>query len=209
MNNPHSTQEKKPFDGKFLQGSGARGATVHQTNLPGVLLIEPHIWTDQRESFWESWNCEDYAQIDITKPFVQDNMVFSIKGVLHGLHYQFPHQQGKLVQVLVGEVFYVVVDIRFGSPTFGQWVGERLSEGKHSQLYIPPGLAHGHYVTSDTVLFHYKCTAFCWPAYQKGICWNDPDLDIQWPYDSPPMVSSKDNRLTTFRTILPINLPLF
>lgn len=162
-----------------------------ETKLPGVILVEPDVYEDSRGFFLETWNRKRYEEIGIRETFVQDNVSFSQEGILRGLHFQNPQSQGKLVQVLSGEVWDVAVDIRKGSPTFGQWVGEVLSEQNHKQLYIPPGFAHGFCVTSPTALFAYKCTRFYDPSTEHGILWNDPDLGINWPVERP-LLSSKD-----------------
>ncbi|HML33326.1 dTDP-4-dehydrorhamnose 3,5-epimerase [Sporomusa sphaeroides] len=165
----------------------------YSTVLPEVKIIEPAVYEDSRGFFLETWNSAQYVQAGITANFVQDNLSLSSKGVLRGLHYQQPNPQGKLVYVLQGEVFDVAVDIRYGSPTFGQWVGVLLSALNRRQLYIPEGFAHGFCAVSDTVLFAYKCTAFYSPASEKGVCWNDPGLNITWPV-SEPILSDKDKQ---------------
>ena len=164
---------------------------VKRTKLPGLLVVEPDVFADKRGFFLETWNVTRYEQAGIPGPFVQDNASFSVKGILRGLHFQHPQSQGKLVQVLSGEVVDVAVDIRVGSPTFGQWVSEVLSGTNHRQMYVPPGFAHGYCVTSETALFAYKCDDFYNPATEGGIIWNDPDLGIDWPV-SEPIVSPKD-----------------
>lgn len=165
----------------------------YSTALPEVKIIEPAVYEDSRGFFLETWNFAHYVQAGITANFVQDNLSLSSKGVLRGLHYQQPNPQGKLVYVLQGEVFDVAVDIRYGSPSFGQWVGVLLSALNRRQLYIPEGFAHGFCAVSDTVLFAYKCTAFYSPASEKGVCWNDPGLNITWPV-SEPILSDKDKQ---------------
>jgi dTDP-4-dehydrorhamnose 3,5-epimerase len=154
---------------------------VKETKLPGVLVLEPDVFSDERGSFLETWNSTRYENADIRGPFVQDNVSFSRKGVLRGLHFQYPQSQGKLIQVLSGQVVDVAVDIRVGSPTFGHWVSEVLSDANHRQMYIPPGFAHGYCVTSETAIFSYKCTDFYNSATEGGISFNDPDLNIDWP----------------------------
>ncbi|WP_130469815.1 dTDP-4-dehydrorhamnose 3,5-epimerase [Candidatus Magnetaquicoccus inordinatus] len=164
------------------------------TRLPEVLLIKPRIFGDNRGFFLESWQRDKFAVGGITLPMVQDNLSESTQGTLRGLHYQIQQAQGKLVQVLAGEVYDVAIDIRRHSPTFGQWVAERLSwENKH-MLWVPPGFAHGFYVLSSTALFTYKCTDFYAPQYERSILWNDPDLAIPWPLvnGNPPALSRKD-----------------
>lgn len=155
---------------------------VIETSLPGVLIIEPRIFNDTRGFFLETWREERYRDLGIRHSFVQDNLSFSaVRGVLRGLHYQHPQAQGKLVTVIAGEVYDVAVDIRRGSPTFGQWTAVTLSGENHRQFWIPPGFAHGFCVTSATAYFMYKCTDVYNPATESGILWNDPDLNIAWP----------------------------
>jgi len=137
---------------------------VRETKLPGVIVLEPDVFGDERGYFLESWNSERYESVGIPGPFVQDNISLSGKGVLRGLHFQQPRPQGKLIQVISGEVLDVAVDIRLGSPTFGQWVGEVLSGDNHRQMYVPVGFAHGYCVTSESAIFSYKCTDFYNPA---------------------------------------------
>lgn len=170
------------------------------TKIPDVILIEPDVHEDERGFFMETWHKEKFAEAGIDVDFVQDNYSRSKRGVLRGLHYQLPpHAQGKLVRVTRGEVFDVAVDIRKGSPTFGQWVGEYLSEDNHHMLWIPPGFAHGFYVTSEVADVHYKCT-HCYVAdSERAILWNDPTLAISWPINQGvPNVSSKDQRACLF-----------
>jgi dTDP-4-dehydrorhamnose 3,5-epimerase len=181
---------------------------VFHTSLPGVYLIEPRVFTDPRGFFMEIWQAERYLQAHIPGPFVQDNYSCSTRGVLRGLHYQLRHPQGKLVYVLQGEVFDVVVDIRRGSPTFGRWVGEMLSGDNHRQLYIPPGFAHGFCVLSAVALFLYKCTDFYAPGDEYGLRWDDPELGIHWPV-SGPVLSEKDEHSPTLDTVPREQLPVF
>lgn len=164
---------------------------VESTTLPGVLLIKPDVFGDARGYFIESWNRRRYAEAGLDRDFVQDNQSLSKQGILRGLHFQNPSPQGKLVQVLRGEVFDVAVDIRFGSPTFGQWFGAILSEENHHQLWVPEGFAHGFCVTSEMALFSYKCTDFYNPKAEFSLRWDDPDLGIAWPIDTPAL-SAKD-----------------
>lgn len=159
--------------------------------IPELLLIEPRVFGDTRGFFYESWNRHRYAEAGLPAEFVQDNLSFSHRGSLRGLHLQNPRSQGKLVQVLVGEVFDVAVDIREGSPTFGQWQGLTLSAENKRQFWIPPGFAHGFYVVSETALFHYKCTDYYSPADELTVLWNDPELGIRWP-TATPILSDKD-----------------
>ena len=162
-----------------------------ETDLQGVWIIEPKVFGDQRGFFYETWQQQRYADIGIKGAFVQDNVSFSRKGVLRGLHYQQPHSQGKLVTVLQGEVFDVAVDIRVGSPQFGQWTGVVLSVENHRQLWIPEGFAHGFCVLSETAYFSYKCTDEYAPDCEGGILWNDPDIGIKWPLEDV-VLSDKD-----------------
>ncbi|MEX0760500.1 MAG: dTDP-4-dehydrorhamnose 3,5-epimerase [Tistlia sp.] len=167
---------------------------VSQTALPGVLLVEPQVFRDGRGAFMESWNARRYAEAGIDLPFVQDNVSRSAKGVLRGLHLQHPRAQGKLVQVLLGEVFDVAVDLRPDSPSFRKWVAVLLSADNARQLWIPPGFHHGFCVTSEEALFAYKCTDFYAPGAEAGVAWDDPEIGIEWP-TAEPTVSQKDAAL--------------
>ncbi len=164
------------------------------TAIPDVLLIEPRVFGDARGFFFESFNARAFAQatgLDLN--FVQDNHSKSAHGVLRGLHYQEQKPQGKLVRVVAGEVFDVAVDIRPQSPTYGQWVGEILSADNQRQLWVPPGLAHGFLVLSESAEFLYKTTDYYAPEFERCIAWNDPALAIAWPLNgAEPLVSSKD-----------------
>lgn len=163
--------------------------------IPEVMLIEPKVFGDDRGFFLESFNQQVFNQATGTDySFVQDNHSRSKKGVLRGLHYQLPpHAQGKLVRVVRGAVFDVAVDVRRGSPTFGQWVGAELTEDNHRQLWLPPGFAHGFLVLSDSADFLYKATAYYAPQSDRGIAWNDPAIGIQWPQlDVELSLSDKD-----------------
>ncbi len=164
---------------------------IIETKLPEVIIIKPDVFGDIRGFFMETWNQSRYAQAGLPTSFVQDNLSFSTRGVLRGLHFQNPNPQGKLVFVLQGEVFDVAVDIRVGSPTFGQWVGVTLSSENKRQLYIPEGFAHGFCVISEIALFVYKCTDYYNPHTEGGILWNDLDVSIEWPINTP-IVSEKD-----------------
>ncbi len=165
------------------------------TEIPDVILIEPRVFGDNRGYFMETYKEPLFAEHGITHAFVQDNMSSSVKGTLRGLHYQLdPHSQGKLVRVLKGSVFDVAVDIRKGSPTFGKWVGVELSEDNKLSLWIPPGLAHGFYVTSGIAEFTYKCTDVYTPDAERGIIWDDPDIGIEWPIDGEVLLSDKDKK---------------
>ena len=161
--------------------------------IPDVLLIEPKVFGDERGFFYESFNQKAFQEatgLDVR--FVQDNHSKSGKNVLRGLHYQVQQPQGKLVRVVQGEVFDVAVDIRKNSPTYGQWVGMHLSAENKKQLWIPPGLAHGFVVLSETAEFLYKTTDYYAPALERCICWNDPDIGIEWPIEGEPLLSAKD-----------------
>ena len=166
---------------------------VTKTAIPAVLLIKPNVFGDSRGWFQETFQTYRYREAGIDADFVQDNVSFSQRGVLRGLHFQDPQPQGKLVSVLQGEVFDVAVDIRRGSPTFGQWVGEYLSADNHHQLWVPPGFAHGFCVTSETALLAYKCSDYYNPKTEYCIRWDDPTLNIEWPIKEP-LVSEKDKR---------------
>jgi dTDP-4-dehydrorhamnose 3,5-epimerase len=168
---------------------------VIRTEIPEVLIIEPKVFGDARGFFFESFNQKTFADatgLDLT--FVQDNHSRSSKGVLRGLHYQIQQPQGKLVRVVRGAVFDVAVDIRSGSPTFGKWVGEYLTEENHKQLWVPPGFAHGFVVLSDLADFLYKTTEFYAPQFERCIVWNDPDIGIHWPQGLIPILSDKDQK---------------
>lgn len=181
---------------------------IKETKLSGVLILEPKVFTDDRGYFFETWNSTRYEQAGIPGPFVQDNISFSKKGILRGLHFQYPQPQGKLIQVLSGEVVDIVVDIRVGSPTYGQWLSEVLSKSNHRQIYVPPGFAHGYCATSEAALFSYKCTDFYNPATEHGIIWNDPDIGIEWPI-AQPVLSTKDAIYPRLKDLRPENLPQF
>ena len=165
---------------------------VSKTAIEGVLLIEPKVFGDKRGYFLESFSSKRYAEAGIAGPFVQDNLSFSSRGVLRGLHFQNPNSQGKLVSAPLGEVFDVAVDIRKGSPTFGKWVGVHLTAENGHQLWIPPGLAHGFVVLSETALFSYKCTDYYSPQNEHTLLWNDPDVGVLWPEVGTPQLSPKD-----------------
>ncbi len=166
---------------------------VTETTLPGVCIIEPAIFGDQRGFFQETYNQAKYSEFGIPESFVQDNHSRSRRGVLRGLHYQLIQPQGKLVSVVRGEVFDVAVDVRKGSATFGQWEGVILNDTNHRQLFVPPGFAHGFCVLSDEVDFVYKCTDYYHPASERSILWNDPRLNIDWPLKEDEVsLSEKD-----------------
>ncbi len=173
---------------------------VKPTKIPDVLVIEPKFISDERGFFMESFNQARYQEAGITHPFIQDNHSGSKKGVLRGLHYQIQHPQGKLVNVIKGEVFDVVVDIRQSSPTFGQHITEILSEENRKQLWIPPGFAHGFYVLSNWAEFIYKVTDIYAPQWERTMLWNDPDINIKWPVDDETniIISQKDSQGVRF-----------
>lgn len=162
-----------------------------ETDFPGVFVIEPAVYSDNRGYFLELWNRNHYHQLGLREEFVQDNLSFSKKGVLRGLHFQYPDTQGKLVYVLEGEVFDVAVDIRKNSPTFGKYISVNLSGSNKRQLYIPPGFAHGFCVVSESAMFGYKCTQLFNPSAEKTLIWNDPEVGIEWPVEHP-LLSTKD-----------------
>lgn len=161
------------------------------------MLIKPKVWGDSRGYFVETWQKERYEAARINLPFVQDNHSKSSYGILRGLHYQKYFPQGKLVMVSLGRVFDVAVDIRKGSPTFGQWYGVELTQENQWQLWIAPGLAHGFVVTSDVAHFHYKCTELYHPEDEGSIRWNDPELHVAWPVLDPKL-SAKDEVAPSF-----------
>jgi dTDP-4-dehydrorhamnose 3,5-epimerase len=165
-----------------------------ETPLQDVFLLEPSVFGDQRGFFLETWNIETFSQAGFDLKFVQDNHSRSAQGILRGLHYQTDHTQGKLVRVTSGEVFDVAVDLRRSSPTLGQWYGVTLSAENHRMLWVPPGFAHGFYVTSDYADFLYKCTDIYHPASELTLAWNDPTVGIEWsvPEGEEPQLSAKD-----------------
>ena len=164
-----------------------------ETSLPGVWELRPEIFRDARGFFAETYHRARFARLGITDSFVQDNHSFSRKGTLRGLHYQLNHPQAKLCRVVEGESLDVAVDVRFGSPHFGKWTSVVLSENSQNQIYIPAGFAHGFLALTDPVQFLYKCSDFYDPADERGIIWNDPDLQIAWGIDHP-LVSEKDGK---------------
>jgi dTDP-4-dehydrorhamnose 3,5-epimerase len=167
--------------------------TATPTAIPEVLILEPKVFGDARGFFFESFNARDFAQATgLEVAFVQDNHSKSAKGVLRGLHYQIQHPQGKLVRVVEGEVLDVAVDLRRSSPTFGRWVGERLSADNHKQLWVPPGFAHGFVVLSESAEFLYKTTDYWFPEHERSLLWSDPAVGIDWPIDGPPLLAAKD-----------------
>lgn len=164
---------------------------ISKTPLPGVVIVKPQVFGDQRGFFMETYNKQAFEEVGLPTNFVQDNHSRSRKGVLRGLHYQYPQWQGKLVRVLSGAIFDVAVDIRPDSPTFGQWYGEELNDENRWQLYIPPGFAHGFSTLSESADVAYKCTSLYKPEDEVGIVWNDPAIGIDWRVEDP-IVSEKD-----------------
>ena len=181
---------------------------VIATELEGVVIFEPKVFGDDRGYFLETWSRSRYEEAGIKGAFCQDNVSFSRKGILRGLHFQCPQGQGKLVSVVSGEVFDVAVDIRVGSPTFGRHVDVMLSEDNHKQIYIPPGFAHGFCVMSDAARFTYKCTAYYNAATEGGIIWDDPDIGIDWPVEDS-LLSERDLQLPRLKDIPAEKLPRF
>ena len=162
-----------------------------ETVIPGVVIVHPQVHRDERGFFLESYHAEKYAEGGIREAFVQDNHSYSARGILRGLHAQNPAPQGKLLRVIAGEVFDVAVDARRGSPTYGQHVTCVLSSENFNQIYVPPGLLHGFLVTSETAQVEYKCTEVYRPDAEFSVAWNDPDLGIDWPIETPTL-SAKD-----------------
>ncbi|MBL4584165.1 MAG: dTDP-4-dehydrorhamnose 3,5-epimerase [Pseudomonadales bacterium] len=171
------------------------------TKIPDVVIIEPQVFGDERGFFMETWSTRDFKDAGLDLEFVQDNHSSSTQGILRGLHYQIQNPQGKLVRVIRGEVYDVAVDMRSTSPTFGQWVGITLSEQNRRMLWVPPGFAHGFYVTSEDAEFVYKCTDFYAPEHERSLLWNDADLGIDWPIapSDTPTLSDKDKNGTPFK----------
>ena len=174
---------------------------VIETPLPGIVVVEPKVFGDERGYFFESYNEEVYRKAGIDYLFLQDNISKSKKGTIRGLHYQVGDKaQGKLCKVIYGKVLDVAVDIRFGSPTFGKYFSSELSEDNHTQLWIPPGFAHGFSVLSDEAIFSYKCTALYSKENERAILYNDKDLNINWKVDNP-IVSEKDLKAPLLKNI--------
>ena len=166
---------------------------VVRTALSGVVVLEPRVFGDARGFFFESWNRRAFAEaIGGDVDFVQDNHSASERNVLRGLHYQVRQAQGKLVRSLAGEVYDVVVDLRRSSPTFGKWIGERLSAENHRMLWVPPGFAHGFLVLSERAEFLYKTTDYYAPEHERSLLWNDPALGIEWPLAGAPLLKPRD-----------------
>jgi dTDP-4-dehydrorhamnose 3,5-epimerase len=169
------------------------------TSLPGVFILEPRVFADERGFFFESYNQQALADAGITENFVQDNHSCSSRNVLRGLHYQVEHPQGKLVRVVEGEIIDVAVDLRRSSPSFGRWEAVRLSGDNKRMLWIPPGLAHGFRVLSEEAHVLYKATDYYAPEHERTLAWNDPYLKINWELDGEPIVSAKDQSGVAFR----------
>ncbi len=173
---------------------------VIATSIPDVLIVEPDMVDDERGFFFESWNAKEFrAKVGCDEPFVQDNHSRSRRGVLRGLHYQVRQPQAKLVRVVRGRVFDVVVDLRKSSPTFGRWTGTDLSACNHRQSWIPVGFAHGFLVLSDSADVLYKTTDYYAPQHERCVIWNDPAIAIEWPRDIKPLLSAKDQAGVLFR----------
>ena len=177
-----------------------------ETGLPGVLILEPEVFGDERGFFMETWHQQRYSALGLPASFVQDNLSLSRQGVLRGLHAQNPNPQSKLVQVLQGQVFDVAVDIRRGSPTFGRWTGTILSGENRRQFYVPADFAHGFCVLSETALFAYKCSDFYHPEAEFSIRWDDPAIGIDWPLEKP-ILSDKDKSARLLKDIPEARLP--
>jgi dTDP-4-dehydrorhamnose 3,5-epimerase len=177
-----------------------------ETSLPGCVVIEPQVFGDARGFFYESYNEAKYREAGIDRRFVQSNVSRSARGVLRGLHYQWPHPQGKLVSVLEGEVYDVAVDIRHGSPTFGKWAGVMLTAENHRHFWIPEGFAHGFCVVSEHATFSYQCTDLYNREADGGIRWDDPAIGIDWPISSP-LLSEKDAKAPLLSEVAESRLP--
>ncbi len=173
---------------------------VTPTTISGLLILEPRIYEDERGFFYESYNFKTFAErVGMTQAFVQDNHSRSVRNVLRGLHYQIKQAQAKLIRVIAGEVFDVLVDIRRSSPTFGHWVGVTLSADNKREVWVPSGFAHGFLVLSDFAECLYKTTDYWSPEHERCLIWNDPDLGIQWPIKGEPLLSHKDRKGTRFK----------
>lgn len=181
---------------------------ITATAIPDVRILKPDVFRDSRGFFMETYQLSKYEELGIQKPFVQDNHSRSARGILRGMHYQLNFPQAKLVSVLRGEIFDVAVDIRRGSPWFGRWVGEVLSDENNYQIFIPEGFAHGFCVLSETVDLFYKCTDFYHPEDDRGIHWADESVGITWPQRTP-LTSDKDGRLPFLENVPPELLPVY
>lgn len=176
-----------------------------ETEISGVVILEPRVFADARGFFFEAYNERIFASLGIREPFVQDNQSYSKRGVLRGLHFQVQQTQGKLVRVVAGEIFDVAVDLRKDSATVGKWVGVRLSSANHQAIWIPKGFAHGFYTLSENAEVLYKVTDFYAPQHERTLLWNDPDLAIDWPLQQEPIVSEKDRAGVSFKEIAELN----
>ncbi|MBN1764765.1 MAG: dTDP-4-dehydrorhamnose 3,5-epimerase [Sedimentisphaerales bacterium] len=184
------------------------GVQIQSTDLPGVLVIKPQVFGDKRGFFLETFNQKTYAEAGLERVFIQDNLSHSCRGVIRGLHYQLNHPQGKLVFVVKGEIFDVAVDIRKGSPSFGQWTGVHLSENNHKQIFVPEGFAHGFCVLSDEADVIYKCTDLYTPGDDYGILWSDEHINVDWPVQNP-VVSEKDQKNPCLSELAEDKLPIY
>lgn len=176
--------------------------------MEGILIIEPKIFNDKRGFFMETYNQARYNESGINATFVQDNLSYSQKNTLRGLHFQIKHPQAKLIQVISGEIFDVAVDLRPGFATFGKWTGFYLSSENRRQVFIPEGFAHGFCVLSESALFHYKCSDFYAQDDEGGIIWSDPDIGIEWPVKNP-IISEKDKQYHKLSDLTAHELPSF
>jgi dTDP-4-dehydrorhamnose 3,5-epimerase len=177
------------------------------TSLEGALIVEPAVFKDDRGFFMETYHQARYSTGGIRRTFVQDNLSYSVQGTLRGLHYQVKHAQAKLIQVIKGEIFDVVVDIRPTSPTFGQWAGFHLSEQNQRQIFVPEGFAHGFCVLSPSAHCLYKCSDFYAPDDEGGILWSDPGIGIDWPVENP-IISVKDKKYPLLKDVPLERLPV-
>jgi dTDP-4-dehydrorhamnose 3,5-epimerase len=175
-------------------GKKVNSMNVIPTEIPGVLVIEPKVFSDPRGFFKETYQRSRYAEAGVAAEFVQDNISRSCRGTLRGLHFQKEHPQAKLVQALAGRIYDVAVDVRRNSPHFGKWVGTELSDQNHRQLYVPAGFAHGFCVLSESADLFYKCNDIYYPQHERTLLWNDPSVGIRWPLEVEPILSDKDRR---------------
>jgi len=178
------------------------------TSIGGILIIETRTFKDKRGFFMETYHQKKYNTYGINATFVQDNLSYSLKNTLRGLHFQMKHPQAKLIQVISGEIFDVAVDLRPGSDTFGKWTGIHLSDENRRQVFLPEGFAHGFCVLSEFALFYYKCSDFYTPDDESGIIWSDPDIGIEWPVINP-IISEKDNQYHKLIDLTAEQLPSF
>ena len=178
-----------------------------KTKLPEIVIVEPSVYEDDRGFFMEVFHRDKFEREGIAPVFIQDNVSSSKKNTIRGLHYQYPQSQGKLISVVRGCVYDVAVDIRSGSPMFGEWIGIELSEENRRLLWVPPGFAHGFCVTSDQAVLSYKCTDLYAPEYEHSILWSDPAIGIQWPCEEAAVVSSKDQAGVALGEMDPAHLP--